>query len=162
MLRDRIQEVAEANGWSLRELAKRVGVNPRTVQHWVRGEGRVPADTLAAIAEVGGADPGWLLTGKGDRVELRESRPAGVIPLGRDRLSVYHAAGHLPQSDLMRSHVRALVRIHLADVPDYQLGKITQLLAVLDPGDEKSPDAGTAGATGPAGHSRSSSPVSDP
>lgn len=69
----RIREARIARGWTHEELARRMGVNWRTVQRWQSG--KVPrVDTLMRLAGVLGVPEGYLLQSRDTEVTLTELR----------------------------------------------------------------------------------------
>jgi DNA-binding transcriptional regulator YiaG len=47
-----LRQWREARGWSMRELARRLGVAPSTVLRWERVEGEMPGLLVAALRGV--------------------------------------------------------------------------------------------------------------
>lgn len=69
----RIREARIARGWTHEELARRMGVNWRTVQRWQSG--KVPrVHTLMRLADVLGVPEGYLLQSRDTEVTLAELR----------------------------------------------------------------------------------------
>ncbi len=69
----RIREARLANGWTHEELARRMGVNWRTVQRWQKG--RLPKmQTLLRLAEVLRVPTGYLIEPEASSDELGELR----------------------------------------------------------------------------------------
>jgi transcriptional regulator with XRE-family HTH domain len=69
----RIREARLAHGWTHEELARRMGVNWRTVQRWQKG--RLPrVETLRRLAAVLNVPPSYLLESHDEPVTLTELR----------------------------------------------------------------------------------------
>lgn len=61
----RISHAREAQGLSLAQAARRLGVKSTTLRSWETGESDPRANKLATLAGVLGVTPSWLLTGVG-------------------------------------------------------------------------------------------------
>ena len=69
----RVREARLANGWTHEELARRMGVNWRTVQRWQSGQ--LPKmQTLLRLAEVLNVPAGYLIEPDATSDELAELR----------------------------------------------------------------------------------------
>lgn len=80
-IKDRLKRVRSDSGLGVRRFAKRVSKAGYDVSHtgvndYERGEARVPAEYVAAVARAFGLRPGWLLTGEGDRHPTPQSAKA--------------------------------------------------------------------------------------
>lgn len=89
---ERIREARLARGWTHEELARRMGVNWRTVQRWQTG--RPPrVETLVRLASVLEIPESYLLQSADQRVTLSELRDRLDELAGRlDRLTEAVAA----------------------------------------------------------------------
>ena len=69
------------------EFSARLGVHRKTVERWESGE-RIPdGESLLSLKREFGIDPGWLLTGEGDRPST-----ATLSPDERELLALFRAA----------------------------------------------------------------------
>lgn len=59
----RIRQARSKVGMSIRDLAARLGVSHAAVGHWETGTHRPSITTLLSVAEITGADIGWLISG---------------------------------------------------------------------------------------------------
>ena len=72
----RLKALREANGWSLRHVAKAIGVSHNTISKWEKDPDAVSSSQTARpsrfnilkIAKLFGVEPGWIMFGdeKGD------------------------------------------------------------------------------------------------
>ncbi|MGB3315968.1 MAG: helix-turn-helix transcriptional regulator [Albidovulum sp.] len=69
---DRLAAAREAAGLSQAELAQRLGVKTRVVEHWEADAKEPRANRLQMLAGMLGVSLMWLLTGEGDGVEMTE------------------------------------------------------------------------------------------
>lgn len=90
-------------------LARRIGVDSKTLRAYLRGESGASVDVVAKAVRVGGVNAHWLLTGEGPRymdtspsMETAESEPLLVSALEKARGVVEDlsraAAGRRPES----------------------------------------------------------------
>ena len=63
----RLRALRAENGFSLRALAKMVGVTANAVLRWEKAEVTPTRDKMIELAEVFDVEPGWLAWGIGDR-----------------------------------------------------------------------------------------------
>lgn len=68
-LGDRITAAREARGMDQPQLARRLGVQPRTISQWEADASEPRANRLQMLAGVLGVTMRWLMTGEGDGVE---------------------------------------------------------------------------------------------
>lgn len=62
----------------LSTLARRLGLDPRTVQAYYRGDSGASVESVEAAVRVGGVSAHWLVTGEGPRYrEVEEGTPTG-------------------------------------------------------------------------------------
>jgi transcriptional regulator with XRE-family HTH domain len=61
---DRIRWRAKVLGLTMKAVADRAGVNYRSLQNYVSGANRMPADIVPGLAVALGTGSDWLLTGK--------------------------------------------------------------------------------------------------
>ena len=73
-LRERLSSRLRQLDMTASELARRVGVNPQNVQHWMR-RGRIPGTNIFKVAEELGCNVEWLATGRGDEAPSPDSIP---------------------------------------------------------------------------------------
>lgn len=78
---ERIIEAREAMGLTSAQLARRLGVQTRTLARWERGRTEPRSNRLVLLAGVLNVSPAWLLSGQGEApapqgmdVELRRLR----------------------------------------------------------------------------------------
>ncbi|MDI3335286.1 helix-turn-helix transcriptional regulator [Defluviimonas aestuarii] len=69
---DRLAAAREAAGLSQADLAQRLGVKTRVVEHWEADAKEPRANRLQMLAGMLGVSLMWLLTGEGDGVEMTE------------------------------------------------------------------------------------------
>lgn len=62
----RIVEAREALGLSTAQLARRLGVQTKTLSRWERGKTEPRSNRLVNLAGVLNVSPAWLLSGRGD------------------------------------------------------------------------------------------------
>lgn len=60
----RLRDALAASGLTQRELAERARVNFRTLQEWLSGRSRMPAEALPGVAEALGVSCDYLATGE--------------------------------------------------------------------------------------------------
>lgn len=63
---DRIAWAREAAGLTRSEMARRLGVQPKTVRHWEDDVSEPRANKLQMLSGVLAVSMGWLLTGEGE------------------------------------------------------------------------------------------------
>lgn len=73
LAKDRLQKAISDSGLSLKDFSARVGVNYRTLQHYIAGERKIGVEFLAQISEQMGVSVSWLLTGVGDQMLINGS-----------------------------------------------------------------------------------------
>ncbi|MDW4550505.1 helix-turn-helix transcriptional regulator [Defluviimonas sp. D31] len=66
---DRLAAAREASGLSQADLAQRLGVKTRVIEHWEADAKEPRANRLQMLAGMLGVSLMWLLTGEGDGVE---------------------------------------------------------------------------------------------
>lgn len=59
----RLKRLREANGYSLRDLAEKIGSSANTIMRWERNESTPSQDFVVKLAEIYGRDPVWMLFG---------------------------------------------------------------------------------------------------
>jgi transcriptional regulator with XRE-family HTH domain len=64
---DRLRALRAEHGYSLRALAKLVGVTANAVLRWEKAEVTPTRDKMIELAEAFGVEPGWLAWGIGER-----------------------------------------------------------------------------------------------
>ena len=64
---DRLRALRAEHGYSLRALAKLVGVTANAVLRWEKAEATPTRDKMIELAEAFGVEAGWLAWGLGDR-----------------------------------------------------------------------------------------------
>jgi ribosome-binding protein aMBF1 (putative translation factor) len=69
---DRLAAAREAAGLSQSDLAQRLGVKTRVIEHWEADAKEPRANRLQMLAGMLGVSLMWLLTGEGDGVEMAE------------------------------------------------------------------------------------------
>ena len=64
------------------DLARRLGLDPKTVRTYYRGESGASLEAVATAVRVGGVDAHWLLTGEGlpYQEDVRRAQAAGKDP----------------------------------------------------------------------------------
>ncbi|MCB2129843.1 MAG: helix-turn-helix transcriptional regulator [Rhodobacteraceae bacterium] len=73
---DRLTAAREAAGLSATELADRIGVKAKVVQHWEADAKEPRANRLQMLAGMLGVSLVWLLTGDGDGVSVPDDAPS--------------------------------------------------------------------------------------
>ncbi|MEZ5911856.1 MAG: helix-turn-helix transcriptional regulator [Paracoccaceae bacterium] len=73
---DRLAAAREAAGLSQAELAQRLGVKTRVVEHWEADAKEPRANRLQMLAGMLGVSLMWLLMGEGDGVDLPDGAAA--------------------------------------------------------------------------------------
>ncbi|MCU9847623.1 helix-turn-helix domain-containing protein [Defluviimonas sp. WL0024] len=66
---DRLAAAREASGLSQADLAQRLGVKTRVIEHWEADAKEPRANRLQMLAGMLGVSLMWLLTGEGDGIE---------------------------------------------------------------------------------------------
>ena len=77
---ERLREAREQKGLEQTVLAAKIGVVPRTLQRWEKGEQVPDGLEITRIAKVTGVQPTWLLTGEGE-IYAAPARPENVYAL---------------------------------------------------------------------------------
>ncbi|MBP0483588.1 helix-turn-helix domain-containing protein [Sagittula salina] len=67
-LGDRLAAAREAQGLSQEDLAKKLGLKPKSVQHWEEDHSEPRANRLQMLAGVLNVSMMWLITGEGEGV----------------------------------------------------------------------------------------------
>ena len=62
-LAERLKKLREANGYSLRDLAERIGSSANTIMRWERNESAPSQEFVVKLAELYGRDPVWVAFG---------------------------------------------------------------------------------------------------
>lgn len=62
-LAERLKKLREANGYSLRDLAERIGSSANTIMRWERNESAPSQEFVVKLAELYGRDPVWVTFG---------------------------------------------------------------------------------------------------
>ena len=62
-LADRLKRLREANNYSLRDLAEKIGSSANTIMRWERNESTPSQDFVVKLAEIYGRDPVWMMFG---------------------------------------------------------------------------------------------------
>ena len=62
-LAERLKKLREANGYSLRDLAERIGSSANTIMRWERNESAPSQELVVKLAELYGRDPVWVTFG---------------------------------------------------------------------------------------------------
>lgn len=75
LAKERLAEVISSSGMNLKEFSERVGVNYRTLQHYLAGERKVGVEFLERLSEQMGISASWLLTGIGDQMLTEGDNP---------------------------------------------------------------------------------------
>lgn len=80
-MNERLRSTLLSNGYSERQLAEEVGIEPKSVQRWIT-QGRVPHRTTAyRVAKLLGVSPGWLWPALDeDRAETSASEVVTFYP----------------------------------------------------------------------------------
>ena len=73
---DRLAAAREAAGLSQADLAQRLGVKTKVVEHWEADAKEPRANRLQMLAGMLGVSLMWLLTGEGDGVEMPDEAAA--------------------------------------------------------------------------------------
>jgi transcriptional regulator with XRE-family HTH domain len=73
---DRLAGAREALGLSQRDLAERIGVRTKTIQHWEDDVSEPRANRLQMLAGMLNVSLMWLLTGEGSGIAAPDQRPA--------------------------------------------------------------------------------------
>jgi ribosome-binding protein aMBF1 (putative translation factor) len=73
---DRLAAAREAAGLSQAELAQRLGVKTKVIEHWEADAKEPRANRLQMLAGMLGVSLMWLLTGDGDGVEMPDEGAA--------------------------------------------------------------------------------------
>ena len=60
---DRLKRLREANNYSLRDLAEKIGSSANTIMRWERNESTPSQDFVVKLAEIYGRDPVWMMFG---------------------------------------------------------------------------------------------------
>lgn len=76
---DRIAGAREAAGLSRSEMARRLGVQPKTVRHWEEDVSEPRANKLQMLAGLLAVSMGWLLTGEGEGPSASEADMPGDL-----------------------------------------------------------------------------------
>jgi transcriptional regulator with XRE-family HTH domain len=73
--RNRIKELRGLRGLTLKDVADVVGVSPRTVNRWERGEVEVPRKHWETLADLFHVEVAWMLAIEvnGDEDEMQEA-----------------------------------------------------------------------------------------
>ncbi|SPH17047.1 hypothetical protein DEA8626_00561 [Defluviimonas aquaemixtae] len=95
---DRLAAAREAAGLSQAELAARLGVKTRVVEHWEADAKEPRANRLQMLAGMLGVSLMWLLTGEGD----------GVEPPAEDSTDSAHVKGVLAEIRELRAAMTAM------------------------------------------------------
>lgn len=61
---DRMAKALRVSGYSVQDVADRLGVNRDTISRWINGRNKPGRPALMAWAAVTGVDLGWLETGE--------------------------------------------------------------------------------------------------
>ena len=59
----RLKRLREANGYSLRDLAEKIGSSANTIMRWERNESTPSQDFVMKLADIYGRDPVWMMFG---------------------------------------------------------------------------------------------------
>ena len=59
----RLKRLREANGYSLRDLAEKIGSSANTIMRWERNESTPSQDFVMRLADIYGRDPVWMMFG---------------------------------------------------------------------------------------------------
>lgn len=86
---ERLAKLREANGYSMRELADRIGTSANTVMRWERGESSPSQEFCIALAELYGRDPVWLMFGLKKPSKAKSEKP--LVDLVASRLELLNA-----------------------------------------------------------------------
>ncbi len=78
---DRLAAAREAARLSQADLAQRLGVKTRVIEHWEADAKEPRANRLQMVAGILGVSLMWLLTGEGDGVAAPEEEGAGAEDL---------------------------------------------------------------------------------
>lgn len=101
LAKDRLQVVISDSGLNLKSFSERVGVNYRTIQHYIAGERKVGVEFSEKLSEQMGVSASWVLTGIGDQMLIKnavsEDSRGGFVPI--KRYPVEASAGHGTQID---------------------------------------------------------------
>lgn len=94
MIGARIKTAREMQGFSLSELARRVGVRPASCSHWESCRSDPSMDNLARLAVILNVDFEWLATGRGGmRPGVAQDLPSYAVdaapPDQRELLDLY-------------------------------------------------------------------------
>lgn len=96
-LADRLKRLREANNYSLRDLAEKIGSSANTIMRWERNESTPSQDFVVKLAEIYGRDPVWMLFGiKKPNAKKTENSKIETIAtrlelLTQDQLHVVHS-----------------------------------------------------------------------
>lgn len=72
----RLAAALDERGLTQAVLARRAGVNPSSVSHWVTGRREPDLDTINSVAGFLGVSPAWLAFGVGEMVDGTATAPA--------------------------------------------------------------------------------------
>jgi transcriptional regulator with XRE-family HTH domain len=79
-LAERLKKLREANGYSLRDLAERIGSSANTIMRWERNESAPSQEFVVKLAELYGRDPVWVTFGvKKPSANQNEDKTIGKI-----------------------------------------------------------------------------------
>ena len=83
-LTDRLRRVRKDSGLGLRRFAERVSdagyaISHAAVSDYERGEARVPAEYVAAVARAFDLSPAWILAGEGDMHPVEPDAKAAAL-----------------------------------------------------------------------------------
>lgn len=145
----RMQQAAQEEGMSLRELARGLGVSASGLSRYFRDLREPTCELVIRFAELTNSSLLWLMTGNHARAHTETVPMSNVVHLGRDAASCYHGLSNMTDSDLAR-RLQTLIRVHLAQPPDYLQSKLDGLLEALDPGIEKTPQLAADGTVEPS------------
>lgn len=111
---DRLAGAREALGLSQRELAERLGVRAKTIQHWEDDVKEPRANRLQMLAGMLNVSLMWLLTGEGPGLAAPDARPtrsAEAEALMRELREMRAAMGSLAEQ---LGRVEARLRLSMA------------------------------------------------